>query len=207
MLGPIVAVSLVLSALTAHAQAQSALTIDCENPTFAKDSSHERLVAAFGKDNVTIVQEPGPKGMPPNVKSVIYPKDAKRRLEVSWHDGTSRARPFSFNFEKPSQWVAPKGVRVGTTLEELEKLNGKPFHIAGFGGLRDGMAMFTGALDKAPGGCSVGGSLETTVKLPKRTMDKISGDDDFPSTHPIVRQAKPRLHQVDVVYQDERKTR
>jgi hypothetical protein len=30
--------------------------------------------------------------------------------------------------------------------------------------------------------------------------DRISGDDDFPSTHPIMRRAKPTLHQVSVVY-------
>ena len=46
----IVALAFGLAALPVHAQ--PALTIDCENPTFAKDTSHARLVTAFGKDNV-----------------------------------------------------------------------------------------------------------------------------------------------------------
>ena len=84
---------------------------------------------------------------------------------------------------------------------ELEKIDGKPFGIAGFGGLLDGMVSFSGTLDKLPGGCSLGGNMEPTAKLPKRTMDKISGDDGFQSSNPVMRQAKPRLHQVEVVYQ------
>jgi hypothetical protein len=32
---------------------------------------------------VKIVSEPGPAGMPPNVRSVIYQNDPRRRLEVS----------------------------------------------------------------------------------------------------------------------------
>ncbi len=183
-----VTATLLLSVLPALTQ--PALTIDCENPTFA---SHERLVAAFGKDNATVIEEPGPKGMAPNVKSVVYPKDPKRRLEARWQDGGKRARPFAFTFEKPSQWVAPLGVRIGSTLEELEKIDGKPFGIAGFGGLLDGMVSFSGTLDKLPGGCSLGGNMEPTAKLPKRTMDKISGDDGFQSSNPVMRQAKPRL--------------
>ena len=123
-------------------------------------------------------------------KSVVYPKDPKRRLEVMCQDGGKRARP-----------VAPLGVRIGSTLEELEKIDGKPFGIAGFGGLLDGMVSFSGTLDKLPGGCSLGGSMEPTAKLPKRTMDKISGDDGFQSSNPVMRQAKPRLHQVEVVCQ------
>jgi hypothetical protein len=155
-----VTATLLLSVLPALTQ--PALTIDCENPTFA---SHERLVAAFGKDNATVIEEPGPKGMAPNVKSVVYPKDPKRRLEVRWQDGGKRARPFAFTFEKPSQWVAPLGVRIGSSLEELEKIDGKPFGIAGFGGLLDGMVSFSGTLDKLPGGCSLGGNMEPTAKL------------------------------------------
>ena len=202
MLRPVVALAgFVFTALPALAQQQPELIISCENPTFARDSNNDRLVQAFGKDNVTIVEEPGPEGMPPNVKSVIYPKDPRRRLEVSWHDGAKRARPFAFMIMKPSQWVAPMGVRVGSTLEELEKINGAPFQVSGFGGMLDGMAGFTGTLAKIPGGCSVGGNLEPTAKLPKRDMNKISGDDDFPSSNPIMRRAKPRAHQVDVTYQ------
>jgi len=183
------------------AAAKPALVISCEDPTFARDSNHERLVAAFGKDNVTARVEPGPKGMPPNVTSLLFAKDPKRRLDVMWHDMAARAKPFAFIFERPSQWIAPKGKRAGSTLLELERANGAPFKLNGFGGELDGMVYFQGELDKLPGGCSLGGTLEPTVKLPKRQMDKIAGDDEFDSTNPIMRQAKPKAYQVQGVYQ------
>jgi hypothetical protein len=189
----------VLSAAGAHAQSR-ALVISCEDPLFAVDTSHERLVAAFGAANVKLVSEPGPEGDPPNVSSVIYPNDPKRRLNVSWHNGTARAEPFAFLFEQKSQWVAPLGVRIGTSMTELEKLNGKPFELTGFAGLADGHVALTGRFSKLPGGCFLSGDLSPTVKLPTRLMDKISSDDDFPSTHPLMRRAKPTLHQVQVVY-------
>jgi hypothetical protein len=92
------------------------------------------------------------------------------------------------------------GVRIGTTLAELETLNGKPFTLSGFGGMLDGMASWDGALNKLPGGCFLGGNLAPTAKLSKRALDKLSGDDDFKSTDPLMRQARPALHQVQVVY-------
>ena len=192
----IVALAFGLAALPVHAH--PALTIDCENPTFAKDTSHERLVTAFGKDNVAMIDEPGN-----TPRSAIFPNDPKRRLVVLWSTaGGVRqfANPFSFMFIQPSQWIAPKGVRIGTTLEQLEKLNGEPIQVAGFGGMQDGEVSLLG---KLPGGCEVVGSVRPTVKLPKREMAKISGSDHFPSNHPVMRQAKPRMVEVQIVYVNE----
>jgi hypothetical protein len=87
------------------------------------------------------------------------------------------------------------------TLTDVEKANGEPFKLSGFGGELDGMVYFQGTLAKLPGGCSIGGTMEPGAKLPKRLMDKIAGDEDFPSTNPIMRQAKPKFFQVQVVYQ------
>jgi hypothetical protein len=123
---------------------------------------------------------------------------------VIWGTGRGDVRqfanPFSFVFTQPSQWTAPKGVRIGMTLEHLEKLNGEPIQVAGFGGMQDGEVSLLG---KLPGGCEVVGSVRPTVKLPKRKMAKISGSDHFPSNHPVMRQAKPRMVEVQIVYVNE----
>ena len=42
------------------------------------------------------------------------------------------------------------------TLEHLEKLNGEPIQVAGFGGMQDGEVSLLG---KLPGGCEVVGSV------------------------------------------------
>ena len=82
----IVALAFGLAALPVHAQ--PALTIDCENPTFAKDTSHARLVTAFGKDNVAMIDEPGTR---PAARSFR----TKRRLVVIWGTGRGDVRQFA----------------------------------------------------------------------------------------------------------------
>jgi len=183
---------------TDAARAEPALTISCEDPLFAKDSSHERLVAAFGKQNVALVSERGAVG--PEVKSVIYPKDPKRKLTVEWDDAKTRAVPRTLIIEKPSQWAAPKGVRIGTPLEELETLNGAPFTIIGFAGFLAGQVGWSGALHLQPGGCFLGATLEPTAKLTKPEMDKVASTNSFTSTDPPMRQAQPVISRLLVFF-------
>ena len=176
---------------TGVARAEPALTVSCEDALFAKDSSHARLVAAFGKQNVALVSENGVAGA--EVKSVIYPNDPKRKLTVEWDDVKARAVPRVLIIEKPSQWVAPKGVRIGTPLAELEQLNGAPFTIIGFGGFLGGQVGWSGGLHMQPGGCFIGAQLEPTVKLPKPQNDKVPSNNitSYTSTDPPMRQAQP----------------
>jgi hypothetical protein len=182
---------------TGSAVAEPALMISCEDKIFAKDSTHDRLVAAFGKQNVALVSERVPSGT--EVRSVIYPKDPKRKLTVTWDDGAARAIPRTLSIEKPSQWAAPRGVRIGTPLDELERLNGAPFTIAGFGRFAGGTIDWRdGGLLMQPGGCFIYGTMEPTVKLPKPQMDKISGIENYPSTHPLMRQAQPVMSELHV---------
>ena len=67
--------------------------------------------------------------------TVVYPNTADA-LEIIWRDST-RARPAVIelsetNADSVARWHTAEGVRLGTTLVELEALNGQPF---GFGGL------------------------------------------------------------------------
>jgi len=187
---------LLLTAGVAHAE--PALTISCEDTLFAKDSSHQRLVAAFGKQNVTLVSEGGTAGGV--TQSVIYPRDPKRKLIMQWDDPKARATPRVVIIEKPSQWAAPKGVRIGTPLAELEQLNGAPFIIIGFGGFLGGQVGWSGGLHMQPGGCFIGATMEPTAKLPKPQMDKIRSNNNFPSTDPLMRQAQPVISKLVVSF-------
>ena len=192
-----------IAALLALVQSVRAeeLAIGCAG-TFARDTTRAQLVAAFGAANVIDQVAPGPEGHPPDVTTIVFPRDPGRRLEVRWHDPVARARPFASIFTRPSRWEAPLGVRVGMSIDALERLNGKPFSIGGFEGLIDGMSWFDGgALDHIAGGCTVGVTMAPNVKLPRAKMNRIQDDDQHPSTDPIMRAAKPTVWQVQVVYQ------
>jgi hypothetical protein len=187
-------------ALGLSAQAED-LNLSCAGP-FGSDTTRARLVEAFGATNVVDKVEPGPKGYPPNVTTIIYPKDKTRRIEVMWNDNVGRTNPFSFIFTAPSRWQAPLGLRVDMGLDEVERINGKPFTIGGFGGLIDGMSYFSGgALETVAGGCGITVIMAPSRKLPKAKMDRISGDDQIPSTDATMRAARPTVWQIQVTYQ------
>jgi hypothetical protein len=85
------AVAGLLALGTVCAAAATPDTLACEG-TFAKDTTHARLVEAFGKANVAFLEIDGDGGV--KVKaSVIYPDDSHRRVDVIWHVEKLRRRP------------------------------------------------------------------------------------------------------------------
>jgi hypothetical protein len=67
--------------------------------------------------------------------AVIYPQDAKKRIELAWADTLGKASPaWARVRNSASYWHTPAGVRIGTTLLDLEKLNGRAFTVNSFRG-------------------------------------------------------------------------
>lgn len=65
--------------------------------------------------------------------SVLFPRDPTRRIEIVWKDTVARRDPrFVRVAGGPTQWRTADGITIGTPLRELERLNGRPFHLAGF---------------------------------------------------------------------------
>jgi len=96
-------------------------------------STLDNLRAALGKRNVSLemVQPEGGKGRVSG--AVLYPGDAKKRIELAWQDTLAKSRPRWARVRNASSWWhTPAGVRVGTTLQDLEKLNGRAFTVMSF---------------------------------------------------------------------------
>src|SRR5262249_15137165 len=105
-------------------------TVACSG-AFAKNSSHIRLAQVYGTQNITFTEVDGPeKSKLP--ATVLYPKDPKRHLEVLWVNETSRSGTHLIVINGQSTWTGPKGLHLGLAIAALEKLNGKPFSLAGF---------------------------------------------------------------------------
>jgi hypothetical protein len=66
--------------------------------------------------------------------AVVYPDDDALRLEVLWTDTLKvpRAEMVVLRGDS-SDWRTPEGLTLGTTLAELERINGVPFRLTGFG--------------------------------------------------------------------------
>ena len=167
---------------------------------FAKDTSHLKLATFFGSDAITWGQVDGPDGTKLNA-SLLYSSDPKRRLEVLWNLEASRSDLQLIDINGQSTWVGPKGLKLGLTLAALEKLNGKPFKLAGFGGEGAGMVASWegGALAALPGGCKVGVRMAPDAKATAEARSAASGK-ELLSTDPLLRAVSPKVDEILIGY-------
>jgi hypothetical protein len=112
-----------------HAPTTGTHVVACSG-TFANDSSHLELVTAFKSKDITFTDVEAADGT--KVPSILFPNDPERRLEVWWSDRTHRSDIHLIVIGGQSTWTAPGGLRLGQTLEQVEKINHKPFKLKGF---------------------------------------------------------------------------
>ncbi len=100
------------------------------------------LVRLFGESNVTRKTIYVAEGTETRDVSVVYPGN-KDQLIVFWQDNIYGSAPASVSVRKSgAAWKTADGVTVGTSLEELNRLNGRSFRITGFGWDYGGFVMF-----------------------------------------------------------------
>lgn len=135
--------------------------------------------------------------------TVLYPDDSLRRLEIIWQDSIERRQPARVILRgKQSRWHVGRGISLGTSLQDLERLNGRPFMLAGFGW--DYAGVVTGW---------EGGALDSTLAGVKLYLDpgpaqyesapysQVLGDRDYSSALPAMQQLNPRVGQVFVDFE------
>src|SRR6516225_4047734 len=116
--------ALALLASPLWAQQRTPTTVVACSGTFAKDSSHLELVTAFKSKNITFTDVEAADGTKVPA-SILFPNDPKRRLEVWWSNRTTRSDIHLIVIGGQSTWTAPGGMRLGQTLEQVEKINHK----------------------------------------------------------------------------------
>jgi hypothetical protein len=169
--------------------------VECSGP-FAKDSGMLALAVTYDSRNMIFTHETV-QGVRVGV-TVLFPKDARRRLEVWWQN-PNRTGTYLIDIAGKSIWTAPKGLRLGLDIEELQKLNHKPFKLNGFN--EDGVAGVAdwegGELATLPGGCKAGVSL--TAKN-KTAAGELPAKDQYSSDDPAMRALKPTVSEILIGY-------
>lgn len=172
-------------------------TVACSG-VFAPGSSHEAIESIYDAKNVTFTEvESGPAGGK-LMATVIFPNDPKRRLEVVWRNEDARADIHQIAITGHSTWTGPKGLRLGMSLAAVEKINGKPFKLQGFG-QSDAAAAIDwqdGALASLPGGCDIGVSFAANPKAPQSAREEVAVDQDFLSSDAAIRAVKPVVTEI-----------
>jgi hypothetical protein len=168
---------------------------------FAKDSDHLKLTTAFGSKNITFSDVEANDGSKVPA-SVLFPNEPKSRLELWWSDPAARSDIHLIVIGGQSTWTAPGGMRLGQTLEQVEKLNHKPFKLKGFD--KDRIATVSdwdgGALATLAGGCNTGLSLRADPKASAGAISGLSAEKEYSSSDPAIRAAKPTVSEILIGY-------
>jgi len=164
------------------------------------DVSEADLVDLLGRD----VVEPGEIHMGEDFfepGAVLYPRDPRRKLEVVWGDTTRRALPTRVTLRGDSSlWHIDGGITLGTSLRELERINGAEFVLLGFEWDYSGTVVSweKGALERlAQPVRQVVLALDAPATgFPPDVYYAVSGDREFASSHPAMRQLNPTVHRI-----------
>jgi hypothetical protein len=135
--------------------------------------------------------------------TVLFPGDSTRRAEIIWRDTLRYRRPSRVVFRGDrSLWQASGGISLGTTLEELEQLNGRPFTLAGFGWDYAGVIIDWqgGTLDSVLSGIKL--YLDPgPAQQQSAAYSQVLGDRNYSSSLPAMEQLNPKVTQIFVDFE------
>lgn len=170
--------------------------------------TEEQLIKRFGKDQVGREEyRVAPDGEPQTV-TVLWPKDEMHKLRIAWTEDKPFTKLDLIIVEgAKSAWSLPEGISLGTTLARLEKLNGKPFKINGFGWDYGGGCDFSGgALEKKLASRRGNGRAALIlgdgdrVKLTDAEQEAISGEKTLTTSLPAVRKFGPIVNRIILTF-------
>jgi hypothetical protein len=181
-------------------RAATPYVVTCDG-VFGRDSSQTKLAMAFQSRNVTFTQvDAASSGK--TMASVVFAKDPKRRLEVWWSKPSNRSDTHLIVINGTSEWTGPGELRLGLTLAELERVNGKPFKLSGFD--KSNVATLSnwngGTLASLAGGCKVGISLRAASTAAASAISVLPADREFSSGDAALRAVNPTVSEILVAY-------
>ncbi|HEU0016342.1 MAG TPA: hypothetical protein VFQ45_21865 [Longimicrobium sp.] len=163
------------------------------------------LEARFGAANVRHGEVMLAEGeMSPG--TTLFADDSTRMMEIVWHDTASRARPqLAIVHGTTGRWAVAPGIRLGTTLAELEALNGGPFTFSGFdwdyggfiGSWRGGRLE---SLRSGPRSTIVRLDVPAAAELSDDESRRIAGDRELRSDDPLLQRLNPYVSEITVSF-------
>lgn len=129
---------------------------------------------------------------------VLFNGDSLRRAEIIWRDTVNHRRPARLILRgSKSEWRTDGGISLGTTLHELERLNGRAFTLAGFGW------DYGGVITDWAGGTLAGRLAGTTLYLDpgpgqyeSAEYSQVLGDRDYSSAAAPMQRLDPKVAQI-----------
>lgn len=184
---------------TATFAAQSTKILNCAGP-IGRNATHAELASKYGSTNAITKYD----GEVDEEVTILFPNDPERRLKIQWKDQKGRRNPGRVTIAGRSSWSVA-GVAIGTSLIELERLNGGPFKLNYFegdygGAITDWLSgRFTTPL---PGGCVLGTFIGIDERLPeaKALEEEVTPDRSLLSSSTRLRAARPVVNAMIVSF-------
>lgn len=162
-----------------------------------RDSTYESLVKTYGEANVIKTKMYVGEGLEKEGVTV-FPDDKTTMVEILWWDeDPARVQMIRIQGEN-SKWHTHQGVTLGTTVQELEKLNEKPFKLLGLGW------DYGGSVTNWNGGALEG--LHARVQagadsnVGEDAFAEVMGDKEIESSNSVLQQINPTVFEIAVQF-------
>ena len=180
-----------------------------------KNTSEMELRRLFGEKN-ELREDIGLGEGETEPGTIVFP-NSDGRLAILWKDQGQRQTPkeIRLNGDK-TRWKTGQGISLGTSLKELEKLNGRPFFLMGFAWDYSGTVIDCNKGNLKELGCTDPKDPNKTLRgrtlllrlmthrpvdemQDKRDFYAVSGERRFSSGHPSMQRLNPRVYEI-IIY-------
>lgn len=190
---------LAVSAMSSGYQ-QDRRVFEC-GTVFGPETTPASLIAVFGEENVVTKQVHAGEGSY-ETGTVIFP-ETDDEVEVLWKEPARGGGPRIVRIRGSlGSWETPLGLTIGLDLRSIERINRRPFRLAGFAWDYGGtVASWEGGrLEQPPGACRLRARLlmddpgDDPAFL--RAERRVLGSDIFSSGHPSMQLLNPKIHEL-----------
>jgi len=150
------------------------------------------VARSYGEANVRLMRNAGV------IAAVIFPDDSLRRIEIAFGDTVNLRYPRSVTLRgSQSVWHTMSGVTLGTSVEDLQKLNTKPFEFNGFGWDYGGQVVnwHGGALARDT---TISIRLDALHLFDNKPYRSVMGDKKVSSSNRLARELRPYVGEIAI---------
>lgn len=178
------------------------LEFSCE--AFPADMTEADLVERFGADHVVTSAPLRWGGEYRGTGTVVFPEREHARLEIIWQDKEANQRTRRVVVRGDStRWRTRQGISLGMDLKTVEKLNRKPFRLAGF------QTVLMGAVRSWSGGaleqpehdsCTLWVRLQPDSTYDFATFRRVRSGREYSSAHPAMQELNPTVVSLTITH-------
>ena len=168
-----------------------------------RDTSESDLKKTYGESEVVAADIDVGEGQT-QAGTILFPQQNAKALTLFWTDETRMHVAQVRISTEGTNWRTDKGITIGTPLRAIEKLNGRPVSLAGFGW------DYSGTILDCDGGALKELGVQTQTGIHSRTLlirvapqpkwqgspeyRMVLGDRSFKSDHAAMRKLNPTVY-------------